>query len=359
VPDAGSFKQGVKPMKAVIYEAFGALPQLTHVPDPTPEIHGVVVEVKATGVCRSDWHGWVGHDADIQPPHVPGHELAGVVIAVGKEVTRWKIGDRVTVPFVGGCGACPQCSSGNQQVCDRQFQPGFTHWGSFAEYVSLHYADTNLVRLPEALDFPAAASLGCRFVTSFRAVVDQGQTSPGEWVAVHGCGGVGLSAIMIAGAIGANVVAIDISDDKLRLARSLGAVFTVNATQVANVAEAVIEMTRGGAHVSLDALGNPTTCFNSISNLRKRGKHIQVGLLLAEQSTPAIPMSKVIAHELEILGSHGMQAHRYDALFGLIKAGKLAPEKLIGKTITLEESIDALVNMDKFEVAGVTVVTEF
>jgi len=346
-------------MKAVIYEAFGALPQLKDVPDPSPETHGVIVKVTATGVCRSDWHGWVGHDADIQPPHVPGHELAGVVAAVGKDATKWKIGDRVTVPFVGGCGACPQCASGNQQVCDRQFQPGFTHWGSFAEYVSIHHADTNLVRLPDTLDFPAAASLGCRFVTSFRAVVDQGRTSAGQWVAVHGCGGVGLSAIMIANAIGANVVAIDISGEALRLASALGAVATVNASQVANVAEAVIEITKGGVHVSLDALGHPTTCFNSISNLRKRGKHIQVGLLLAEQSTPAIPMSKVIARELEILGSHGMQAHRYGALFAMIESGKLHPEKLIGRTITLEQSIEALMNLDKFEVAGVTVVTEF
>ncbi|MFN0120803.1 MAG: zinc-dependent alcohol dehydrogenase family protein [Blastocatellia bacterium] len=346
-------------MKAVIYESFGAAPQLKNVPDPTPEAHGVVVKVKATGVCRSDWHGWVGHDADIHPPHVPGHELAGVISAVGKNVTKWRIGDRVTVPFAGGCGACPQCDSGNQQVCDQQFQPGFTHWGSFAEYVSIHYADTNLVRLPETLDFPAAASLGCRFVTSFRAVVDQGRTAAGQWVAVHGCGGVGLSAIMIAHAIGANVVAIDISDDALRLASALGAVATVNAAHVANVVEAVIEITKGGAHVSLDALGHPVTCFNSISNLRKRGRHIQVGLLLAEQSTPAVPMSKVIAHELEILGSHGMQAHRYDALFAMIAAGKLSPEKLIGRTITLEQSIDALVRMDRFEGAGVTVVTEF
>lgn len=346
-------------MKAVIYDAFCTPPQLNNVPDPRPEAHGVVVKVMATGVCRSDWHGWVGHDADIQPPHVPGHELAGVVATVGKDVTKWKIGDRVTVPFVGGCGACPQCASGNQQVCDHQFQPGFTHWGSFAEYVSIHYAETNLVRLPESLDFPAAASLGCRFVTSFRAVIDQGKTTAGQWVAVHGCGGVGLSAIMIANAIGANVVAIDISEDALRFAKALGAVATVNAAQVANVAEAVIEITKGGAHVSLDALGHPTTCFNSINNLRKRGKHIQVGLLLAEQSTPPVPMSKVIAHELEILGSHGMQAHRYEALFAMIESGKLQPEKLIGRKITLEQSIDALVNMDKFQVPGVTVVTEF
>jgi alcohol dehydrogenase len=346
-------------MQAVVYEAFSAPPRLQTVPDPTPETHGVVVKVQATGVCRSDWHGWVGHDTDIVLPHVPGHELAGTVEAVGKDVTRWKVGDRVTVPFVGGCGACPECHAGNQQVCEKQFQPGFTHWGSFAQYVSIHKADLNLVALPETLDFATAASLGCRFVTSFRAVVDQGKTSAGQWVAVHGCGGVGLSAIMIAQAVGANVVAIDISEDKLAMARAMGAVATVNATKVANVVEAVMEITQGGAHVSLDALGHPTTCFNSISNLRRRGKHIQVGLMLAENSTPAIPMSKVIAHELEILGSHGMQAHRYGAMLDMVRTGKLAPEKLVGKKINLEQSIDALMNMDKFEVAGVTVITEF
>jgi alcohol dehydrogenase len=189
--------------------------------------------------------------------------------------------------------------------------------------------------------------------------VDQGKTMAGQWVAVHGCGGVGLSAIMIANSIGANVVAIDISDDKLKLARAVGAAATINASQTADVVAAVREITRGGAHVSLDALGHPTTCFNSISNLRKRGKHVQVGLMLGEHSKPAVPMSQVIAHELEILGSHGMQAFRYEPMMAMMASGKLQPEKLIGRTISLEQSIDALVNMDKFEVAGVTVVTEF
>ena len=346
-------------MKAVLYEAFSTLPQIQQVPDATPVNHGVVVAIKATGVCRSDWHGWVGHDADIRLPHVPGHELAGTIVAVGKDIRRWKIGDRVTVPFVGGCGVCPQCHSGNQQVCDNQFQPGFTHWGSFAEYTSIHYADTNLVQLPDNISFATAASLGCRFATSFRAVIDQGKVKAGQWVAIHGCGGVGLSAIMIANAIGANVIAIDISDEKLVLSKTVGAVATVRADKVPNVAEAVIEISKGGVDVSIDALGHPDTCFNSISNLKKRGKHIQVGLMLAENSTPKIPMGKVIANELEILGSHGMQAWRYDAMLSMIQSGKLSPEKLIGKTISLEQSIDALMNMDKFEGTGVTVITSF
>lgn len=346
-------------MKAVIYEAFRATPQVRSVPDPTPAPDGVVVQVMATGVCRSDWHGWVGHDTDIVLPHVPGHELAGTIVAVGREVRRWKIGDRITVPFVGGCGACPECHAGHQQVCDHQFQPGFTHWGSFAEYVGIHHADLNLVALPDTLDFATAASLGCRFVTSFRAVVDQGRVSAGQWVAVHGCGGVGLSAIMIARAVGAQVIAIDIAEDKLALARALGAVATVNASQVDDVAAAVIDISRGGAHVSLDALGHPTTCFNSISNLRKRGKHVQVGLMLAEHSTPAIPMSKVIAHELEILGSHGMQAHRYGAMLAMVQSGQLTPAQLVGRRISLAQSVEALMHMDRFEGTGVTVITEF
>ncbi|MEB3754535.1 zinc-dependent alcohol dehydrogenase family protein [Acinetobacter sp. MD2(2019)] len=346
-------------MKAIVYESFSTAPQLMHVQDPTPTQHGVVIKVMATGVCRSDWHGWKGHDPDIQLPHVPGHEFSGVVEAIGAQVQNWKVGDRVTVPFVSGCGHCSECHSGNQQVCDNQFQPGFTHWGSFAEYVAIDQADLNLVQLPENIDFTTAASLGCRFVTSFRAVVDQAKTSAGQWVAIHGCGGVGLSAIMIANAIGANVIAIDISDDVLALAKNLGAVATLNAAQTPNIAEAIREITKGGAHVSLDALGNPMTCFNSIDSLRKRGKHIQVGLMLGDHSTPKIPMAKVIANELEIYGSHGMQTHRYDAMFTMIASGKLQPHKLIGRTINLKQSIAALMNMDKFEVAGVTVVNQF
>ncbi len=346
-------------MRAVMFEAFNERPKLVSLPDPSPEPDGVVVKVEATGVCRSDWHGWVGHDPDIELPHVPGHELAGVVEVVGREVTRWRAGDRVTVPFVGGCGSCAECHAGHQQVCHTQSQPGFTHWGSFAEYVSLHKADLNLIALPETVEFATAASLGCRFATSFRAVVDQGKVVAGQWVAVHGCGGVGLAAIMIANALGANVVAVDIADDKLALAKRIGAAVTINARSVAGVPEALIEATGGGAHVSLDALGHPETCFNSVLSLRRRGKHVQVGLMLGDHSTPTVPMSRIVAHELEILGSHGMQAHRYDVMMPMILSGKLRPELLIGREISLDESIEALVSMDEFQGIGTTVVTSF
>ena len=345
-------------MRAVVYEAFGQRPTLQTVPDPTPDPNGVVIRVMASGVCRSDWHAWGGHDATVQLPHVPGHELAGTIEAVGLDVRNWTPGDRVTVPFVGGCGSCPQCHSGNQQVCDDQFQPGFTHWGSFAQYVAVGQADLNLVGLPETMDFATAASLGCRFVTAFRGVVDQGRVQPGQWLAVHGCGGVGLSAIMIAKAMGARVVAVDVTDNSLARARELGVEVVVKAGST-DVVEAVHEATQGGAHLSIDALGIPETCTNSVKSLRKRGRHVQLGWMLGDDSAPPIPMDLVMGHELEIIGSHGMQAHRYPEMMALIATGALTPDRLIHETISLEASIDALADFEKFERAGITVITDF
>ena len=346
-------------MRAAIYEEFAKPPVIRNVPVPDPVKGGVVIKVEANGICLSDWHGWMGHDPDITLPHVPGHELAGVIVALGEDVTRWQKGDRVTLPFVCGCGTCPQCASGNHQICDNQFQPGFTHWGSFAEYVAVHYADVNLVRLPDELDYVTAASLGCRFATSFRAVAAQGKVSAGQWVAVYGCGGVGLSAIMIANALGANVVAVDIKEEKLSFSRSVGAAATVNGIEVGSVVDAVREITGGGAHVSIDALGSAGTCFDSVSSLRKRGKHVQVGLMVAEYAHSPLPMDKVVANELEILGSHGMQAYRYKEMLEMIRVGKLHPEKLIGRTVDLEEGVRELTTMDRFDKQGVTVIDRF
>ena len=295
------------------------------------------------------------NDPDIHLPHVPGHELAGEIVALGSQISNFKLDDRVTVPFVSGCGACGRCDSGDQQICDRQFQPGFTAWGGFAEYVALEYADTNLVRLPEEIDFVTAASLGCRFATSFRAVVDQGRVAPEQWVAVWGCGGVGLSAIMIAAAFGARVIAVDVSDDKLEFAQTLGAEIIINSRRE-NGAETILDATRGGAHISIDALGDPQILFDSVSSLRKRGKHIQIGIMKAGLHGAPFPTGLIIARELEILGSHGMQAHRYPEMLEMIRDGRLRPQQLIGKTVPLENAPGALMQMDTFAGIGVTVI---
>jgi alcohol dehydrogenase len=347
-------------LKAAIYEAFAQPLTIQNVPDPTLTADGVIIRVEATGVCRSDWHGWMGHDPDIQNlPHIPGHEMAGTIQEVGKDVKLWQPGDRVTLPFVLGCGHCPQCLAGQQHVCDDYAQPGFTHWGSFAEYAAIPYAHTNLVRLPDELDFVDAASLGCRFITAFRAVVSQGRTAPGEWVVVHGCGGVGLSAIMIARAMGANVIGVDIKDEALSMAQTIGANHIINGNREDKLIEAIHNITGGGAHVSLDALGSTITCRNSIMSLRKQGRHVQVGLMVANDKNPPLPMGQVISKELEILGSHGMQAHAYGPMLDMIKTGILKPKQLINKTISLEESPGELQGMGKFNTLGVTVINRF
>ncbi|MET8976299.1 zinc-dependent alcohol dehydrogenase family protein [Streptomyces sp. NPDC004539] len=343
-------------MRAVVFERYGERAEVREVPDPGPRAHGVVVRVESTGLCRSDWHAWKGHDPDITLPHVPGHELAGVVEETGPDVTRWHPGDRVTVPFVCACGHCPSCQAGDHQVCENQTQPGFTHWGSFAQYVALDHADVNLVALPEDISYATAASLGCRFATAFRAVVQQGRAAPGEWVAVHGCGGVGLSAVMIAAAAGARVIAVDISPHALRLAREFGATECVDASTVDDTAAYVRELTGGGAHLSLDALGSPATCAASVNSLRRRGRHLQVGLLPSDTGTTPVPMARAIALELRIIGSHGMAAHTYPEMLEAVRSGVLRPDRLVTSTIGLDAVPRALAEMGTAPGSGVTVI---
>lgn len=343
-------------MKAAVYHQYKGLIQIEEVTDPRPTPNSVIIVVKATGICRSDWWGWQGYDVDIQLPHVPGHELAGIVVEIGTNVKKWKKDDRVTVPFVGGCGKCPQCQQGHQQVCDNQFQPGFTAWGSFAEYVRIDYADENLVRLPESLSFVHAASLGCRFITSYRALAYQAKLKEGETVAVHGCGGVGLSAILIAKAKGAKVIAVDISKNKLDFAKSLGADICILGKRNEDISKEIKDMTDGGVAVSIDALGLETTCLQSINSLAKRGRHVQVGLMEGKASDVSLPMNLITGWELEIYGSHGMQATKYPEIFSLIDQGLLDPGKLVTDVVDLAKGIGILMNMEEYPPLGIAVI---
>jgi len=309
-------------MRAVVYSGYGVNPELTHVPDPACPHDGVVIAVGATGVCRSDWHAWQGHEP-VALPHIGGHELAGVVAATGPSVTGWHAGDRVTVPFA-------------------------------AELVAIHAADANLVSLPASVDFVTAASLGCRFATAFRAVTAHGRVRAGDWLAVHGCGGVGLSAVMIGSALGARVIAVDVAATALDRARELGAEHAIAAGP--DTVAAVEEITGGGAHVSIDALGAPAVAANSVRCLRRRGRHVQVGLLLGPASAPPLPMDLVIGRELEIYGSHGMAARDYPAMMALIADGTLRPGAAIGQVIGLQDVGQALAAMDgPGSAAGMTV----
>lgn len=342
-------------MKAVVFEQFAGPLAVQRVPDPEPHPEGVVVRVESTGICRSDWHGWQGHDSDVRLPHVPGHELAGEIVALGSAVRNLSLGDRVTVPFVSGCGACAPCGRGDPQVCDAQFQPGFTHWGSFAEYVALHHAERNVVRLPEQLSYDAAASLGCRFVTAYRALVQLAVLRPGETLVVFGCGGVGLCSIMIATALGARSIAVDIDHAKLELARSVGAELVLDAREDA-VAERVRAATQGGADVSIDALGSSLTLRQSLESLRKRGRHVQVGLLVGERVDPSVPMGLVIARELALYGSHGIAASAYGEVFRMIESRRVPLERIIGPHLGLDDVPQELAALGQFRGVGISLV---
>jgi alcohol dehydrogenase len=344
-------------MKAAVYNTFNGLIKITQVDDPVPAETEAIIEVKASGICRSDWHGWKGHDPDIGLPHVPGHEFSGIVKEVGSNVSSFQAGDRVTAPFCCGCSTCPQCLKGNQHICDSHFQPGFTDWGSFAQYVRIKNADFNLVRLPSSIDFVSAAALGCRFITGFHGIVNQGKVIDSMFVAIHGCGGVGLSAIMTAAVYGAKVIAVDINEENLQRAKSVGAAYTINATQV-NVVDTVLEITGDGVNVSMDALGSHETSRNSIHCLAKKGKHIQAGILGSENDI-SLSTANLIAKEIEVIGSHGMPLADYDIIFDLISGKKIDLSLLIERTVKLEDVFQELHNMDAYSNSGMVIIDQF
>ncbi|PLT32736.1 zinc-dependent alcohol dehydrogenase family protein [Bacillus sp. V5-8f] len=350
-------------MKALVLEEFKKPLVVREMPDPEGTDDGVIVRVEANGVCRSDWHAWQGDwdwiGIQLPLPHVLGHEFTGVVEEVGKNVKNFKKGDRVLVPFTSGDGSCPYCQSGHHNLCENLQLLGFSTWGGYGRYAHIPCADTNLVILPENISFVDAAGMGCRFMTAFHGITDQAAVRPGEWVAVHGCGGVGLSAIQIATALGANVIAVDIGEDKLEFAKKLGAVATVNAKDN-NAPEAIREITKGGAHVSVDALGIKQTCQASISSLRKRGRHLQIGLTTREEEGMIpVPIDVIVSAEIQIVGSLGMQPSRYPYMLDMVAQGKLKPGALVTNTISLEEVPKIFNEMNTYQNLGVTVVDKW
>jgi D-arabinose 1-dehydrogenase-like Zn-dependent alcohol dehydrogenase len=330
-------------VRAVLIEEFGVTPRIVERPVPVPAPGAVVLRVEATGLCRSDWIGWQGHDPDPVPPYVPGHELAGYVHALGAGVAGWAVGDRVTVPFVCACGRCARCRAGQQQVCTAQQQPGFSYDGSFAEYVAVPDAAVNLIAVPDELSLVAAAALGCRFATAYRAVTQVGAVRPGEWLAVFGCGGVGLSAVMIAAAAGARVVGVDPSAQARRLALDAG------AEQVLADPAALEDL-----DLTLDAIGSVEVAKGALRALRPGGRHVQVGVL---HGAVTLEVSALMSKELRWLGSHGMAAHAYPGMLGQVAAGTLHPDRLVAREIGLAQVPDALAAFDTDRaVAGITVI---
>ncbi|NWN87685.1 MAG: zinc-dependent alcohol dehydrogenase family protein [Micrococcaceae bacterium] len=331
--------------------------------DPSPGPDDAVLRVEASGICRSDWHGWQGDwkwiGLGLELPAILGHEFGGEVVAVGENVRNFREGDRVTAPFHHGCGRCEFCLAGRPNLCAEVFVYGFAGVkGSYAEYLLITEADTNLIQLPENVAATSAAALGCRFMTGFHAI-GRGRVAPGEWVAVQGAGGVGLSAIQTAAAVGAQVIAVDIEEDKLEKAREAGATAAVNS-QSEDVPQAIQEITKGGAHVGIDALGIQATISNSINSLRKGGRHVQVGLTGAEeQGIAQVPIDAITAAEIEILGSFGNPQPNYPGLLALVSQGRLDPESLIEREVGLGDINEVFDNMSEFKTKGFNIITTF
>lgn len=347
-------------MKAAVLHKFSENPSLETVPDPVCPPDGVIVRVKACGVCRSDHHAWVGADPDVALPHVMGHEFAGIVEEVGADCNKFRKGDRVTAPFILGCGQCSDCASGQPTVCNTQTVIGFSQWGAFAELVAVRAADFNLVRLPETVDYAEAAGMGCRVTTAWRGLSDRGALKAGEWVAIHGCGGVGLSAIMLASALSAKIIAIDLSEDALTIARQFGAHACLNPLEVSDIPQAIREISGGGAHVSIDALGITATFENSLRSLRKLGRHVQIGMPVGAHSTVPLPLLDLVyARQLSIYGMRGLGADGFKTLLDLIVAEKLNLSGLIRDRIPLSQVGNALARMEGNQSAGITVIDEF
>lgn len=335
------------------------------VPDPRIGPKDALVKVSAAGMCRTDWHQWNGDFAWINfrvpLPVILGHEFAGVVEEVGAEVQGVKPGDRVVVPFVECCGRCEPCLRGTSQLCWNLNVPGATHSGSYAEYVAVPNAGLNCLHLPDAVDATSAASLGCRYSTAWNAVTLVGGVQAGQWVTVFGAGGMGLAAVQIATASGAQVIAVDVNDAALDLATKQGAVATVNSAAVGGeVAAQIKELTGGGAHLSVDCHARHGSPLQSVLGLRSGGRHVHAGFTSADDAgMVALPVDLMALLQLDFTGCMCAPHSRYPELLSLVASGRLAPGTLVTKEISLDEVNQSMRDLDSYATVGMHVITSF
>ena len=343
-------------MRAAVLTAYNADLSLQSVPDPECEADGVVLRVLACGICRSDWHGWVGEHPKVKPGAIPGHEYCGEVVEAGP-LSQWRVGDRVIAPFILSCGACPECRSGQTTTCRVPRVPGFGEPGAYAEYVSAPHSH-NLARLPDSLTPALAAGLGCRVTTAFHALTGRAALQAGEWLAVHGTGGVGLSVLLIGRALGARVIVVDVVQERLDHALSLGAEAAVNAAD-GDVAARIVEITGGGAHVSVEALGIEATTNASLMCLRAMGRHVQVGLPTGHTAVMQVNMNAVYMKQLALFGTRGMPSWRYPSLLTLVETGRVDVRPIVARHVPLSGASAELRAFNAPMPPGVAVITDF
>ncbi len=343
-------------MRAAVIREYRADLSLEKVADPTCETDGVVLRVLACGICRSDWHGWIGEHPRVLLGAIPGHEYCGEVVEAGP-LAKWRVGERVIAPFILSCGDCPECRSGQTTTCRAARVPGFGEPGAYAEYVSAPHAH-NLALLPDSLTPALAAGLGCRVTTAYHALTGRAALQAGEWLAVHGTGGIGLSVLLIGRALGARVIVVDVVPERLSHAMSLGAEVAIDARD-GDVAGRIIAASGGGAHVSVEALGIEVTANGSLECLRPLGRHVQVGLPVGHTANMQINMNAVYMKQLAIFGTRGMPSWRYPSLLDLIERGMVDVRPIVARHVALSQASDELRAFDAPMPPGVAVIVDF
>jgi propanol-preferring alcohol dehydrogenase len=308
-------------MKAAVVRAFGQPLVIEDVPVPVPGRGEILVKVKACGVCHTDLHAASGDwPVKPQPPFIPGHEAAGVVAALGPDVTGFRLGDAVGVAWLhDACMCCEYCETGWETLCEHQHNTGYSVNGGFAEYVVASAAFA--ARLPANVDFAAIAPILCAGVTTYKGLKET-ETRPGEWVLISGVGGLGQVAIQYAKAMGLKVVALDIAEDKLKLARDSGADHAVNALS-ADAVESVLRATGGGAHGILVTAVSTAAFAQALKMVRRKGTISLVGLPPGEFPTPIFD---VVLKRITVRGSIVGTRRDLDEAIAFAAEGKVRAE---------------------------------
>lgn len=308
-------------MKAAVVHQFGKPLAIECVPVPVPGPGEILVKVMACGVCHTDLHAADG-DWPIKPtpPFIPGHEAAGIIVELGPGVTGLKEGDAVGVAWLhDACLACEYCETGWETLCEHQHNTGYSCNGGFAEYVIASAAFA--ARLPQNVDFAAISPILCAGVTTYKGLKET-EAKPGEWVAISGIGGLGHVAIQYAKAMGFHVVALDVSPEKLELARSLGADLAVDARSLTAV-EDTLKATAGGAHGVLVTAVSPPAFSQAIRMVRRKGTVSLVGLPPGEFPTPIFD---VVLKRITVRGSIVGTRRDLDEAIAFAAEGKVKAE---------------------------------
>ncbi|MEJ2343437.1 MAG: zinc-binding dehydrogenase [Gemmatimonadales bacterium] len=320
-------------MRAAVFHGAESGLSIEEVPTPSPVPGEALVRVAGCGMCHTDLH-YLDHGVPTfkPPPIILGHEAAGTVAAVGEGVTDWSEGDRVLIPAVLSCGRCRFCRMGRENLCERLEMLGNHIDGAYAEYVAVNASE--LVAVPEEIPLDKASVIADAVSTPYHAVKHRGRVRTGDTVAVVGCGGVGLNIVQCAAAAGGRVIAIDLNEERLEIARTLGAEETINPEGVERLDKHVRKLTGGGVDVAFEAIGQPATVEMAFSLLRKGARLCVIGF---SHEPATIPVGKLMFFELEMVGSLGCGGGDYPEIVELVRQGKLQLDPVVSGTIPLEE----------------------